>query len=243
MESGPLRLQKYLADCGVASRRACEKLIEAGRVTVNGRIARLGEKADPARDAVLLDGRPIREETEKVYILLNKPRGTVTTARDTHGRSTVLDCLDGLRTRVFPVGRLDMDVEGVLFLTNDGELAHRLTHPSYEVEKVYQAWVRGQVSEETLRRFQQGITLEDGLTAPARAEILRTRPNATLLQLTLHEGKKREVKRMCEAVGHPVESLRRIAFGNLRSGGLRPGEWRCLTPQELAALRREARLA
>jgi len=230
------RLQKYLASWGVASRRASEKLIEAGRVSVNGEIATLGRSVEPGADTVLLDGAPVGQE-RFVYVLLNKPPDTVTTASDTHGRKTVLDCLSGLDTRVYPVGRLDMDVGGVLLLTNDGELANRLIHPSYQIPKVYLAWVWGRVEEGAVRQLEAGVALEDGMTAPARARIMKRTPKQTLIRLQLHEGKKREVKRMCKAVGHPVASLTRIAFCGLQVADLRPGDWRYLTDAEVKGLR------
>lgn len=236
-----MRLQKYLAECGIASRRACEALILAGRVRVDGTVAEIGRTIEPGVNAIEVDGKSI-EKDDKVYIVLNKPAGAVTTANDTHGRKTVLDCVRGARARVFPVGRLDMDVEGVLFLTNDGELAHRLIHPSFEVQKIYHAWVRGNFGEEATRRLEEGVLLEDGMTAPAQVEILRASKNSTLIQLTIHEGRKREVKRMCAEVGHPVRSLMRIAFGELRATGLRPGEWRYLNAHEINTLRQRAGL-
>lgn len=232
-----LRLQKFLAECGVASRRAAEVMIREGRVRVNGGIAALGQSVDPEKDQVMADGKPVSAD-HKVYVVLNKPANVITTARDTHGRKTVLDCLNGLGERVFPVGRLDRDVEGVLIFTNDGEMAHRLMHPSFGVNKVYLAWVQGHVTPETVRRLEKGVPLEDGMTSPAQAAILNCGKNGTLLRLTLHEGRKREVKRMCAAVGHPVITLHRVAFGNIRVQGLRPGEWRRLSPAEIGQLRR-----
>lgn len=232
------RLQKYLAACGVASRRGAEALIEAGRVTVNGKTATLGRKVDPEKDLVLVDGQPVASREAFVYILLHKPPGTVTTVRDTHGRKTVLECLDGVRARVYPVGRLDMDVGGVLLLTNDGDLANRLIHPSYGVSKLYLAWVWGNVGEPALDRLRKGVRLEDGMTAPAGAEAVKRTPRQTLLRLELREGRKHEVKRMCKAVGHPVDNLTRTAFCGLQATGLRPGEWRFLEDKEVAALRR-----
>lgn len=238
----PVRLQKYLAECGVASRRASEGLILAGRVRVNGEVAEIGRTVNPESDTIEVDGRPLVTKSDKVYIVLNKPTGTVTTASDTHGRKTVLDCVRGASARVFPVGRLDMDVEGVLFLTNDGELAHRLIHPSFEVKKIYHAWVRGNFGAEAQRRLENGVLLEDGMTSPAGVEVLRKGNNSTLIQLTIHEGRKREVKRMCAEVGHPVRSLQRVAFGELRATGLRPGEWRYLHENEIESLRTRAGL-
>lgn len=230
-----IRLQKYLAECGIASRRACERMIEAGRVAVNGAPARLGQSIQPGVDHITLDDRPINQD-EKVYVVLNKPSGVVTSACDEFGRRTVLDCIQGVKARVFPVGRLDMDVEGVLLLTNDGELANRLIHPRYGVSKVYLVWVRGQMTPETLRKLEFGVALEDGLTAPAHAVILYADPHTTQLRLTLHEGRKHEVKRMCAAVGHPIKKLERVAFANIEINGLRPGEWRYLRPDEVKHL-------
>ncbi len=230
-----MRLQQYMAACGVASRRASEKFIVDGRVSVNGHRAELGQRVDPNVDRVTIDGKPLATES-KVYILLNKPRGIVTSAKDTHHRKTVLDCVQGVNARLFPVGRLDMDVGGAIILTNDGDLAYRLMHPKFEVEKVYEAWVQGDLTRETVKRLEQGVQLEDGMSAPAKAAILSSGRGATLVQLTLHEGRNREVKRMCEEVGHPVLELKRVAFGLLQVRGLRPGEWRHLVGEELTRL-------
>ena len=230
------RLQKYLAHCGVASRRNAEKLIDAGRVTVNGEVATLGCTIEPRNDLVLVDGERVGREAP-VYVLLNKPPDVVTTVKDTHGRETVLDCLDGVSARVYPVGRLDMDVGGVLLLTNDGELANRLIHPSYQIPKVYLAWVWGRVDDEALQQLRDGVELEDGKTAPAQARIVERGKRQTLLRLQIHEGKKREVKRMCDAVGHRVDTMSRIVFCGLQVRDLDPGEWRYLTDEEVQALR------
>lgn len=237
MTENAVRLQKFLAECGVASRRASEELIAEGRVAVNGVTARIGQTVTPGADRVTLDGAAVGVTEEKVYLLLNKPRNCVTTARDTHGRRTVLECVRGLNSRVFPVGRLDFDVEGALLLTNDGELAFRLMHPRFEVEKVYLAWVVGAVTPEAVRRLESGVRLEDGMTSPAKAAVLNGGPKTSLIRLTIHEGRKHEVKRMCAAVGHPVHALRRVEFAGLPVEGLRPGEWRCLTADEVARLR------
>jgi pseudouridine synthase len=234
-------LQKYLAECGVASRRGSEKIVADGRVHVNGEVGQLGQSVDPEVDAITLDGAALRPD-HKIYILLNKPKGVITSAKDTHDRATVLDCLKDVKARVYPVGRLDMDTEGVLLLTNDGELAFRLTHPQFEVEKVYLACVVGKVEEATADRLAKGIELEDGMTAPAKVKIIRHDRATTLLRITLREGKKREVKRMCMAVGHGVRDLQRIAFGSLGVKGMRPGEWRYLREAELIDLRTAAGL-
>ena len=216
-----------MAECGVASRRASEQLIAEGRVTVNGEVASLGVKIDPVLDSVSFDGEVVGLD-EKVYVVLNKPRGVITTATDTHERKTVLDCLDGVSERVYPVGRLDMDVSGMLLLTNDGELANRLSHPRYEVDKVYSAWVKGLVKPKSVKQLEEGVELDDGLTAPAKVTIIKSQGGKTLIQLVIHEGKKHIVKRMCAAVGHPIRSLRRVSMGNLTVSDLQAGEWRYL---------------
>jgi pseudouridine synthase len=226
-----------LAQCGVGSRRECETLISAGHVRVNGRPAQLGDSVVPDEDAILLDGKPVKPERH-VYVLLNKPRGVVTTAKDTHGRKTVLDCVSGVGERVFPVGRLDYDVEGALLLTNDGELANRLTHPRFRIDKVYEAEVRGNLTLATAARLKQGVELEDGPAKAERVTVLHRGKNATRIRLAMREGRKREVKRLCDAVGHPVRHLKRTAMGTLKLTGLKPGEWRRLTKEELRNLRK-----
>lgn len=233
----PVRLQRYLAQCSVGSRRLCDTLIAEGRITVNGRSAEVGESIEPGVDEVLVDGRRVMQSHD-VYIVLNKPAGVVTTAKDTHGRRTVLDCVGGVDARVFPVGRLDQDVEGVLLLTNDGELAHRLMHPRYAVDKVYLAWVAGNMAPETAVRMELGVDLEDGMARPERVVILHRGARSTEVEIVMREGRKREVKRLCEAVGHRVLQLQRIAIGSIRARGLRPGEWRHLTEQEIRGLRK-----
>ena len=230
-----MRLNAYLARAGIASRRGAEDLIRAGRVRVNGEPAGLATFVDDARDVVEVDGRPIRPEPLS-YVLLNKPAGVVTTARDPHGRPTVVGLVAHER-RIVPVGRLDADTTGALLLTNDGPLAHRLMHPRYEVEKVYEAEVEGKPSDEALARLAAGVDLEDGRTAPGRAR--RLAPSR--LELALHEGPKHQVKRMCEAVGHPVLRLHRRAYAGLTVDGLEPGEWRELEESEVGRLRAAAR--
>jgi 23S rRNA pseudouridine2605 synthase len=229
------RLQKVLAAAGVASRRNCEQLIAEGRVTVNGEIAHLGDKIDPATDVVHLDGERINVDPRRLYVLLNKPRGVVTTADDPQGRPTVVDLVN-LPQRLFPVGRLDQDTEGLLLLTNDGELAHALTHPSFEVERIYVALVPGPVRKNVLAAIRAGIELEDGLAKPKRARVLEEERSKALLEIVMTEGRKREVRRMLGAHGLTVERLARVSFGGLDLGDLRQGKWRFLTPPEVSAL-------
>ena len=230
-----MRLARYLAHAGVASRRASEKLIADGRVRVHGEVV-----TDPARDVdesseVEVDGRPVAPEPREVWIV-NKPAGVVSTASDTHGRAIVTDLSDSER-RLYPVGRLDADTTGLMVLTNDGELANSLTHPRYGVPRVYRARVApAPVPERALRRLREGVELDDGRTSPARVRQVED----GLLELTLGEGRKRQVRRMCETVGHPVEMLERVAFGPLRLGGLAPGESRRLSAAEVERLRKTA---
>lgn len=226
------RLQKVLATRGWGSRRVCEDLIAAGRVTVNGEVAVLGRRVDTDRDLVEVDGVPIGLKPGLVYYLLNKPPGVVATASDTHDRPTVVEIVPA-EPRVYPVGRLDIDTEGLLLLTNDGDLAQRLAHPSYGVEKEYLAEVSGgNVAQGALRRLREGVELDDGITAPAKV----TQPTPGVLRLTIHEGRNRQVRRMCEAVGHPVQRLVRVRIGPLRDPSLGPGEWRELTTSEVKTL-------
>lgn len=222
------RLQKVLAAVGLGSRRACEELIAAGRVTVNGETAELGRRVDIEHDLVEVDGAPIGVRPGLVYYVLNKPRGVVTTSRDTHGRTTVIDLVPP-EPRVFAIGRLDADTEGILLITNDGELAHRVAHPSHGVDKEYLAEVEGgAVSAGELRRLREGIELDDGVTAPARV----SQPQPGVLRLTIHEGRNRQVRRMCDAIGHPVRRLVRTRVGPISDRSLPPGRWRPWTVEE-----------
>jgi 23S rRNA pseudouridine2605 synthase len=231
---GPERLQKVLARAGMGSRRACEELISAGRVTVNGEPATLGRRVDVSRDIVALDGVRIGVLPGLVHYLLHKPRGVVTSAEDPQGRRTVVDLVPD-EPRVFPVGRLDADTEGLLVMTNDGELAQRLTHPSFGVEKEYLVRVEGVPARASLRLLRQGVDLEDGPSAPAKVSVVGD-PSDGLLRIVLHEGRNRQVRRMCEAVGHPVRRLVRVRIGPIALRNLEPGTWRELSPKEVRSL-------
>ncbi len=227
------RLQKVLARAGLGSRRTCEELIEDGRVTVNGREIVLGARVDVEHDRIEVDGVPLGVRPDLVYYLINKPPGVVTTAEDTHGRPTVIEMVPS-EPRVHSVGRLDMDTEGLLLVTNDGTLTHRLTHPSFGVDKEYLAQVEGDPGPGALRQLRDGVELDDGTTAPAKV----SSPGPGLLKLTIHEGRNRQVRRMCDAVGHPVVRLVRTRIGPLRDTELTPGEWRELTQDEVRSLER-----
>lgn len=231
------RLQKILARIGLGSRRVCEGLISEGRVVVNGETAILGARVHIDTDVVEVDGVPFSLLPDAVTYLLNKPQGVVTTASDPQGRPVVVDLVPS-EPRVFPIGRLDLDTEGLLLLTNDGTLAHRLTHPSFGVEKEYLANVTGTPSRAVLRQLREGVELDDGLTAPASASTVAP----GMIKLVIHEGRNRQVRRMCEAVGHPVRRLVRTRFGPLRDTKLKPGDHRMLTQDEVLELQRAVQL-
>ncbi|MBI4498901.1 MAG: rRNA pseudouridine synthase [Chloroflexi bacterium] len=235
------RLHKVLAQAGIGSRRACERLMQEGRVAVDGEVVtRLGTTVDPQRQRITVDRRPLPRAAAPVYLVLNKPPGYVTTAHDPQGRPTVYRLLPPGEGRVYPVGRLDLDSEGLLLFTNDGELAARLTHPRYGVEREYLAWVRGHPPEDTLEQLRAGIVLDGARCVPKEVTRLGGRPvpGVTLLRIVLQEGRKREVRRLCEAVGHPVQRLVRVRYGPVPLGALPPGRWRRLSPTEVEALRR-----
>ncbi|AEG15425.1 pseudouridine synthase Rsu [Desulfofundulus kuznetsovii DSM 6115] len=238
------RLQKVMARAGMASRRHCEELIAAGMVKVNGQVVtRLGTRVDPGRDTIEVAGRVLPcQPQEKVYILLNKPRGYVTTVKDPQGRPKVMDLLRGIKSRVYPVGRLDYDSEGLLLLTNDGELAFALTHPRHRVPKTYLVLVKGLPGNDKLARMAGGLVLEDGPTAPAKVRLVGKKNGNALLEITIHEGRKRQVRRMCAHIGHPVIRLKRIKIGPLTLKGLKPGRYRFLTREEIRHLRQAAGL-
>jgi len=226
-----VRLNAYLARAGIASRRGSDDLIKQGRVKINDEPGQLNTYVHPG-DRVEVDGQPVAPQ-QLTYVLLNKPAGTVTTASDPQGRPTVVQLVDEVPERIVPVGRLDADTTGALLLTNDGALAHRLAHPRYGVEKVYEAEVDGHPSAEAIRRLEAGIELDDGVTAPAQARVLQP----SRIELTLHEGRKHQVKRMCLAIGHPVRRLHRARYAGLTLEGLEPGQWRELEPSEVKRLR------
>jgi pseudouridine synthase len=241
------RLQKILSQAGIASRRASERLMLEGRVTVNGvTVSALGSKADPARDDIRVDGRRIRLPERRRYLLLNKPRGYVTTRSDPQRRPTVIDLI-GIPDYIYPVGRLDFDSEGLLLLTNDGELAARLTHPSHGVERVYEARVLGVPDDHDLARLRRGVVIDGRRTAPADVELIPHRKRAAgpsagsptgSLRITIREGRNRQVRNMCEAIGHPIDRLVRVAIGPIRDPQLKPGQWRELTREEIGRLRK-----
>ena len=233
-----MRLQKYMALCGVASRRASEEMIALGRVCVNGcTVTEMGVQVDEERDQVTVDGEPIRLEGEKHYLAYYKPVGEVTTVSDPEGRATVMDKFRDYPVRLYPVGRLDYDSEGLLLLTNDGDMMNSLLHPSHEVNKTYLARVSSRLEDETVRRLRQGVTLDGRLTSPAQVRVVRYETFDTVVLVTIHEGRYRQVRRMFEAVGHQVVSLKRVGFGPIQLGDLPRGQWRRLTDAEVKRLK------
>ncbi|MEN8200843.1 MAG: pseudouridine synthase [Thermodesulfobacteriota bacterium] len=229
-----IRLQKFLARAGVASRRKAEEYIAAGRVKVDGKVVTaMGAKVSPQSQKILFDNKEVATEEQPIHILLNKPKGYVTTLSDPQGRPIVTSLLHNIKERVFPVGRLDLDTEGALILTNDGELAQAILHPSREVFKTYEAEVKGHPAQASLRSLEHGILLEKKKTAPAKLRISRKKKGSTLIVITIHEGRKRQVKKMFQAIGHPVLSLKRLSYGKLGLGKLPVGKYRILNENEL----------
>lgn len=234
-----LRLQKYLAQCGVSSRRGAEQIIQEGRVTVNGTIVtEMGIKVKKG-DKVTVDGQLVKQEKSKYYILLNKPSGVLSSVKDDRGRDCVVDLIEGIDARLYPVGRLDYDTTGLLLLTNDGDFMQRVTHPSFEIWKTYQAVVKGVPTETDVKRFAEGIMLDDGKTLPAVLDVVGYKGNNAIVEVSIREGRNRQVRRMLERIGHPVNSLKRISFGSLELGDLKPGKWRHVKPEEIARLTEE----
>ncbi|MDP2799271.1 MAG: pseudouridine synthase [Deltaproteobacteria bacterium] len=232
------RLHKALARLGIASRRHAEDLIRQGRVTVNGRIVTaMGIKVDTEKDMILIDGRPLPPPAPLIYALLNKPKGFVTTLRDPQKRPIVTDLLKDISVRVCPVGRLDYDTEGLLLLTNDGDLSFKLQHPRFKASKTYEAEVKGRPAKQAIDYLRNGVIIEGRKTQPALAKCLRKGENSSLLEITIREGRKRQIKKMCAAVGHPVLNLRRTAFADLKLGHLAPGQYRLLHPEEVGKLK------
>ena len=231
------RLQKLLSAAGVCSRRAAEGYITEGRVTVNGIPAELGQRADPERDDIRLDGKPISGPERPVYLLLNKPRGYVTTLSDEQGRKTVAELVRDCGVRVYPVGRLDLDSEGLLLMTNDGDFANRMMHPSHNVTKTYHTWVQGRDIGPAMERLHRPMELDGYMTHPAEVELVEIIPGGAVLAISIHEGRNRQVRKMCEAVGLKVIRLRRVSEAGLTLGELKSGQWRYLTEEELQRLR------
>ncbi len=230
----PVRLQKYLAMAGIASRRKAEEYIAAGRVKVDGKISTaMGQQIIPGQHKILFDNKKVEAKEKLIYILLNKPKGYVTTLSDPQGRPIVTSLLQGIKERVFPVGRLDLDTTGALLLTNDGELAQNILHPKYEVYKTYEAEVKGNPSPAAIRSLEKGILLENKKTAPAKLRIKRKNKRNTVIIITIHEGRKRQVKKMFQAIGHPVQSLKRLAYGELGLNNIQEGKYKILHQKDI----------
>ncbi len=234
-----IRVQKIIANVGIASRREAEKMIEEGRVTINGVPAKLGDKADPEKDHIKIDGKLLKvKKTENVYIILNKPKKVMCTTNDPEGRQTVLDLLKGIKNRVWPVGRLDYHSEGLVLITNDGELSLRLTHPKYKIEKVYEVKVKDLPDEKKIEKLKKGIWLEDGKTAPCEISFIKKTTENSWFRIILKEGKKRQIRRMFHAIGHDVMKLKRISMGPIKLGKLPVGSFRFLTEREIINLKK-----
>ena len=235
-----MRINKYIALCGVASRRKAEELILAGRVTVNDEVmTELSYKVDEENDIVKVDDKLIKEENKLVYILLNKPEGYITPVKDQFDRPSVLDLVSDIKERVYPIGRLDYETSGLLLLTNDGDLTYKLTHPKHEVDKTYVARVKGKLTKEEIERFKTGLKIEDYTTAPAKLKVIKydEQRDSSLLEIKIHEGKNRQVRKMCKAINHPVLRLRRSAMGKIKIGDCEIGKYRYLTEDEIKYLK------
>ena len=233
------RLQKILAKMGIASRRGAEEIILEGRVTVNGQVAALGMKADMTKDHIKLDGKLLTRPEPKVYLMINKPRGVITTLSEAEERPSIRDYLRKIKYRVFPVGRLDYDSEGLLLLTNDGDFTHAILHPSKKIPKAYHVKIKGLIEDDKIEKLKRGVKLEDGMTSPARLKKLRKTEENSWIEITIYEGKKRQVRRMFEKVGHSVLKLKRVRINGIELGNLPPGEIRYLTPEEVNKIKKE----
>ena len=236
MADNMVRLQKYLSDCGVASRRKSEELIEQGKVRVNGKVASIGEKIDPKHDTITVSGKKIVRQKTHTYIMLHKPRGFITTMSDEMDRKCVAQLIQDVPARVYPVGRLDRDSEGLLLFTNDGAFANAMTHPSKHVPKTYRVTVRPSITQEQLTALTQGVIIDDGVTAPAEVRVITKEENRVVLEIILYEGRNRQIRKMCEALGLEVARLRRTAIGSVKLGMLKQGDWRELTEDEVRKL-------
>lgn len=235
------RLQKYMAECGIASRRKSEELIRAGKVKVNGELAEIGQKVDPVKDTVSVEGRKVNHDQKHVYIMLNKPRGFITTMNDEKDRRCVAELVSDVGTRVYPVGRLDRDSEGLLLFTNDGQFANNLMHPSKHVPKTYRVTVRSEVTDDMITKMMTGMMIDGSKTLPADVKILVQEPNRTVMEVTICEGRNRQIRKMCEQLGLEVARLKRIAEGPVKLGMLKRGTWRELRHDEVKALKNAAR--
>ena len=235
-----MRLEKFLSESGIASRRDAKKYISAGRVTVNGeRVLIPGTHIAPRKDEITFDGEPIRGQPKQIYLMLNKPAGYVTTVRDERGRPTVMTLVSDISERIYPVGRLDLDTEGLLLMTNDGDFAHRILHPSHEIQKTYIAWVEGHPNRREIQRLREGIEIEEGVITSAKINQIRKREGQIQFRVVIHEGKKRQIRRMFHAIGHDVVYLKRVGIGSLSLGRLAVGKYRILTVTEIESLDRD----
>lgn len=242
MTDDKIRLQKFLAECGVASRRKSEELIESGKVKVNGTVAHIGDKVSPKKDIVLVSGKKVRKESSKYYIMLHKPRGFITTMSDEMDRKCVAQLIKDVGARVYPIGRLDKDSEGLLLFTNDGEFANAITHPTKHVPKTYRVTIRPDITEEQVTKMMTGIMIDGQKTLPADVRVVTREPNRAVVEIVLCEGRNRQIRKMCEELNLDVARLKRVAVGTIKLGMLKQGKWRHLTPEEVGRLKKAANM-